>query len=221
MEKFHIAIDGPAGSGKTTVSRELAKRLNFEYLDTGAMYRAVALYLKRSGIDPEDSDEIDGVLRNLKMDFENGELFINGERVGNEIRSAEAGMLASVYARSRIVREHLTRFQREIADSKRIVVEGRDIGTVVLPDADLKIYLTASVEERARRRYEDLLKRGEKVDFNEILESIRRRDEQDSKRDLAPLKPAPDAIVIDTTDLGVEEVVNRILELVRERMGEG
>ncbi len=217
MGKFHIAIDGPAGSGKTTVSKELATRLGFDYLDTGAMYRAVALYLDKLGVSPDDVNEIDRTLKSLKIDFKDGKLFLNDKEVGEEIRTSKAGMLASIYARIPVVREHLTRFQREIADERRIVVEGRDIGTVVLPDADLKIYLTASAEERARRRYRELIEKGERVDFQEVLDSILKRDELDSSRNLAPLKPASDAVIVDTTDLSVEEVVERILNLVEER----
>ncbi len=217
MEKFHIAIDGPAGSGKTTVAKRLAKRLGFEYLDTGAMYRAVALFLHENGIPPEDEDRINEVLSRSRMSFHCGRLFLNGREMGEEIRTAEVGILASTYAKIPIVRKHLTRLQREIADSRKIVVEGRDIGTVVLPDAELKIFLTASVEERARRRWRELAKKGENVSYEVILKQLKVRDDQDSKREIAPLKPAEDAIVIDTTKVTVEEVVGRIIELVEER----
>ena len=218
MEEFHVAIDGPAGSGKTTVSRELARRLGFEYLDTGAMYRAVALFLDELGIPPEDEERIDEALSKVTMEYEKGKLYLNGREVGEEIRSARAGVLASNYAKVPTVRKHLTRLQREIAKGRKIVVEGRDIGTVVLPDADLKIFLTASVEERARRRWKELAEKGEDVSYEEILEQLKKRDEQDSNRKVAPLKPAEDAVVIDTTNMSVDEVVEKLVKLVRERM---
>lgn len=219
MERFHIAIDGPAGSGKTTVAKLLAQKLDFDYLDTGAMYRAVALFLSEIGISEGDEMKIEEVLSKVKMSYKDGELFLNGKKVGNEIRTARAGMLASLYAKNPVVRRHLVRLQREIADDRRIVVEGRDIGTVVLPNADLKIFLTASVEERARRRYKELRSKGEEIEFKEVLDQLRKRDEQDSNRKVAPLKPAPDAIVIDTTGMGVEEVVDKIVKLYMERVG--
>ena len=220
MEKFHIAIDGPAGSGKTTVAKALAERLGMEYLDTGAMYRAVALKLDSMGVKPDD-EELDSVLKNIKMKLENGKLYMDGKEVGDEIRTSRAGDLASKYAKSPIVRKHLTRLQREIADERKMVVEGRDIGTVVLPDAELKVFLTASPQERARRRYKELLKKGERVSYDEVLKSIIERDTRDSSRSVAPLKPAEDAVVIDTTDMSVEEVVKKIIELARERGFEG
>jgi len=218
MEKFHIAIDGPAGSGKTTVAKMLSERLGFDYLDTGAMYRAVALFLHEKGIGENEDDRIEEVLKGVEMRYERGKLFLNGKEVGDEIRTAEAGILASKYAKNPIVRKHLSRLQREIAKGRKMVVEGRDIGTVVLPDADLKIFLTASLEERARRRYRDLLAKGEKVSFEEVLQKLKVRDSQDSTRKLAPLKPAEDAVILDTTNLSVEEVVEKIERMVRERM---
>ena len=216
MEKFHIAIDGPAGSGKTTVSKRLAEFLGFDYLDTGAMYRAIALFLHENGISENDESEIDKALSKVEMEFKEGKLFLNGREVGDEIRTAEAGVLASKYAKIPVVRKHLTRLQREIADSRRMVVEGRDIGTVVLPDADLKIFLTASVEERAKRRWNELREKGEDIPYVEILKQLKDRDERDSKRKVAPLKPAKDAIVIDTTNLSIDEVVEKIAKLAKE-----
>lgn len=215
MEKFHIAIDGPAGSGKTTVSKRLAEYLGFDYLDTGAMYRAIALFLHERNISESDEEKIDGVLSDVKMEFRDGRLFLNGREIGSEIRTAEAGILASKYAKVPVVRKHLTRLQREIADSRRMVVEGRDIGTVVLPDAELKVFLTASVEERARRRWRELKEKGEDVSYDEILKQLKERDERDSKRDIAPLKPDEDAVVIDTTDMSIDEVVEKIANLVK------
>ena len=150
------------------------------------------------------------------MEFRNGKFFLNGREVGLEIRTAKAGALASRYAKIPVVRKHLTRLQREIADSRKMVVEGRDIGTVVLPDAELKIFLTASVEERARRRWRELKEKGEEISYDEILKQLKERDERDSRRSIAPLKPAKDAVVIDTTDMGVDEVVEKIVNFVKE-----
>ena len=218
MEKFHIAIDGPAGSGKTTVAKALAERLGFDYLDTGAMYRAVALFLSGLKVREDDDEEIERVLSKVFFDYESGKLYINGKEIGEEIRSAEAGMLASKYARNAVVRRYLVKFQREIADDRKIVVEGRDIGTVVLPGADLKIFLKASIEERAKRRYKELVEKGEKVTYEEILRQLKKRDEQDSSREISPLKPADDAIVIDTTNMSIQEVVDEIVRLYMERV---
>jgi len=220
MEKFHIAIDGPAGSGKTTVAKLVAGKLGFGYLDTGAMYRAVALFLHESCINENDDAKIDEALSKVEFEYRDGELYLNGNVVGDEIRSVEAGVLASKYAANAIVRKHLTRLQRKIADDRKMVVEGRDIGTVVLPDADLKVFLTASVEERAKRRWKELKEKGENVSYEEILNQVKERDERDSKRAVAPLKPAEDAIIIDTTGLTPNEVANRIVKIAVERMKE-
>jgi len=218
MGKFHIAIDGPAGSGKTTVAKLVAKELGFGYLDTGAMYRAVALFLHERGVKEHEDERIDDALKKISFEYIDGTLYLNGKKVGDEIRSAEAGALASKYAANLIIRKHLTRLQREIADERNMVVEGRDIGTVVLPDAELKVFLIASVEERAKRRWKELKEKGEVVSYEEVLEQVKERDERDSKREVAPLKPAEDAVVIDTTNLTPNEVVDRIMKIVAKRM---
>ncbi len=220
MEKFHIAIDGPAGSGKTTVAKLVAERLGFGYLDTGAMYRAVALFLHEKGIKENEDGKIDEVLKKVSFDYKDGRLYLNGKIVGDEIRSAEAAVLASKYAANPVVRKHLSRLQREIADDRKMVVEGRDIGTVVLPEADLKVFLTASVEERARRRWKELKEKGDNVSYDEVLKQVKERDERDSKRKVAPLKPAENAVVIDTTGISPDEVANKIVKIAVERMRE-
>ncbi|MDK2886502.1 MAG: CMP/dCMP kinase [Thermosipho sp. (in: thermotogales)] len=212
-----IAIDGPAGSGKTTVAKLLAKKLNFYYLDTGAMYRIVGLFLKSKNIDENSIEKINEELRNLKIEFRNGQFYVNGEKVSDEIRTPEVGIYASKFASIPLVREYLTKIQREISLKENIVVEGRDIGTVVIPDAEVKIFLTASPEERAKRRYKELKEKGINVKYEDILNEIRLRDKQDSERKIAPLTKADDAILIDSTGLTLEEVVDIIYEVVKER----
>ncbi|MBZ4662128.1 MAG: cytidylate kinase [Thermotoga sp.] len=216
---FQIAIDGPAASGKSTIAKLLAEKLGFDHLNTGATYRAVAVYLHERGFSPFSAEkEIENALKDLKIDYVNGRVYINGEDYTEKIQSPEAGVLASNFARLEVVRRHLVRIQREICDDKNIVVEGRDIGTVVLPNAHLKIFLTASLEARVERKLKEYQKRGLKVTKEEVERELISRDEQDSKRNVAPLKPAEDAVIIDTTSMSVEEVLDRILKLVRERM---
>ncbi|MGC8820044.1 MAG: (d)CMP kinase [Fervidobacterium sp.] len=211
-----VAIDGPAGSGKTTIAKLIAQRLGIEYLDTGAMYRAVGLYLHNCGADPKD-ESIDKILDNVKIDYVNGEYFLNGVKVGEEIRTPEAGMYASQFAANPKVRMFLTKVQKAICSNRSIVAEGRDIGTVVMPDATVKIFLIASAEVRARRRYNELVAKDIKVSYDELYKQILERDENDSKRDVAPLVKAPDAIEIDTSSLTIEEVVDKVLNIVKER----
>lgn len=211
-----IAIDGPAGSGKTTVAKLVAERLGIEYLDTGAMYRAVGLYLNNLGVTPEDS-EISKFLKNLKIEYYKGFYYLNGKKISDEIRTPEAGMYASKYAANLEVRKFLTKMQQEICRKLNIVAEGRDIGTVVMPDANVKIFLTASPEVRAKRRYEELKAKNIEVDYEELLKQIKERDKNDSTRQLAPLVKAQDAIEIDTSNLTIEEVTDKIITIVKER----
>jgi len=216
LSNFLIAIDGPAGSGKSTIAKLLSERLGFNHLDTGAMYRAVALYLDSKGLSPEDdlTEELD----EIDMDYVDGELYLNGEKVREEeIRSARAGQLASSFATVAKVREKLTQLQRKICENGNFVVEGRDIGTVVLPHAQVKIFLTASFEERVRRRLEELKRKGVNLSFEEVARQIEERDRRDSSRDLAPLKAAEDAIVIDTTGKSIEQVLEEVIEAVNRR----
>ncbi|ODN31391.1 (d)CMP kinase [Fervidobacterium thailandense] len=211
-----IAIDGPAGSGKTTVARLVAQKLGIHYLDTGAMYRIVGLHLYRKGADVK-SESLRDYLTDLKIEYVDGTFMVNGSPVGDEIRTPEAGMYASIYATHPDVRAFLTNMQKEICKNRDIVAEGRDIGTVVIPDAEVKIFLVASPEVRAKRRYLELIAKGYDVQYEGILREIIERDENDSSRGIAPLTKAPDAVEIDTSDLSVEEVVDRILELVHLR----
>ncbi|MCD6104192.1 MAG: (d)CMP kinase [Thermosipho sp. (in: Bacteria)] len=212
-----IAIDGPAGSGKTTVAKLLAKKLGFYYLDTGAMYRIVGLYLKNKNINENSIKEISEELKNLKIEFKKGQFYVNGKKVSDEIRTPEVGIYASKFASIPVVREFLTKIQREISLNENIVVEGRDIGTVVIPDAEVKIFLTASQEERAKRRYNELKNKGVQVEYQDILNEIILRDKQDSERDIAPLTKAEDAILIDSTNLSLEKIVNQIYGVVKEK----
>ncbi|PLV55691.1 (d)CMP kinase [Thermotoga sp. SG1] len=216
---LQIAIDGPAASGKSTIAKLLAERLGFEHLNTGATYRAVAVYLKEKGLNPFSSrEELEKALKDVNVDYRDGRVFINGEDYTEKIQCPEAGILASDFAKLDLVRQHLVRIQREICDDKNIVVEGRDIGTVVLPNAQLKIFLTASLEARIERKLREYQKKGLNVSREEVEKELISRDTQDSSRKIAPLKPAEDAVVIDTTSMSVNEVLQKILKLVEERM---
>lgn len=210
-----IAIDGPSGAGKSTIAKLLAKALGYSYLDTGALYRAVALNLVRQGIDEDASGEsLRGALAEARVAFRDGAVLLNGEDVSAEIRSPEAGHYASVFSARREVREHLLGAQQEAALHAALVAEGRDMTTVIFPKAAWKFYLDASVEERARRRALELEARGFPVDKERVRLDIMERDVRDSHRDIAPLRKAEDAVLVDSTGLTVEEVFKRILEIV-------
>lgn len=218
-KKIRIAIDGPAGSGKSTVARQLAQRLKFTYLDTGAMYRALALISKERGVSWDDENGLSKLLTTMEFQFvtkDNGEqrLILNGIDVTEKIRTPEISIGASMVSRHPLVRNIMVEKQREFAQDKSIVMEGRDIGTVVLKDAELKIFLTAAPHERAKRRYMELVQRGEDVTFERVFEEISKRDREDSERGVAPLRPAEDSIVVDTTNMSIGEVVNYIISLV-------
>ncbi|HDN60142.1 MAG TPA: (d)CMP kinase [Candidatus Marinimicrobia bacterium] len=219
---YRIAIDGPAGAGKSTTAREVAKRLGFLYVDTGAMYRAVALEVKRKGLNLADRAEIINVARNSKIEFEwnSGSLrvFLNGEDVTDDLRDNEIGQLASAVSVIPEVRDILVDQQREYGERFDVVMEGRDIGTNVFPDADVKIYMDASVEERARRRLGDLRRKGEDIPFEDVVREIEARDKRDSTREYAPLRRADDAIYVDTTGLSFEEQVEKIIEIIKRKI---
>ncbi len=217
MKKDVIAIDGPSGAGKSTIAKIIAKKLGYFYLNTGAMYRAVALYLHRKGKKPLDKITEDD-LKGIELDFDDeGNIYLNGENVSDKIITPEISRLASDFSKLKVVRKVLTEQQRKIGLSRPSVLEGRDIGTVVFPDAKYKFFLDASPEERARRRYLQLKEKNPdaNISFEEILKQQLERDKQDSSRDIAPLKKAEDAIYIDTTGMEIEDVVKKILEYIK------
>lgn len=220
-----IAIDGPAASGKSTLAQRLAKVLGYLYFDTGVMYRAVTWTALQRGLSPEDAQAMTTLAQEVRIDVrppsqDDGrayDVLVDGQDVTWAIRKPEVDRWVSVVAAHPGVRRALTAQQRRIGQRGRVVMVGRDIGTVVLPEADLKIYLDASVEERARRRYEERRQRGEAVDFAQVLEAMRQRDALDSSRDVAPLRPAEDAVIIRSDDLDADEVLARVLALVHRR----
>lgn len=219
MRKVTITIDGPAGAGKSTVARMLAERLGYRYLDTGATYRVVALKAIEEGISPQDEEALRELCRGMAISFgPAGEVLLDGEDISQRIREPEVGMAASLISQRKAVREVLWELQRRLGEGGGVVAEGRDTGTVVFPKAEVKFYLDATLQERARRRYRELLSRGKGVTFQEVLEEVRRRDRQDMEREIAPLKKAPDAFYLDSTHLSPEEVVERMLEEVRRRL---
>lgn len=216
---YQIAIDGPAGAGKSTIAKKVAKTKGFIYVDTGAMYRAMAYYLLTQGIDPENAEAIEAncVNADITICYENGEqvVLLNGENVNGVIRNEEVGNMASSSSKHPKVRERLTVLQKELAAKNNVVMDGRDIGTCVLPNADVKVYLTASAQVRAKRRYDELSAKGILCDIEQIEMDIIKRDEQDMNREIAPLKQAEDAVLVDSSDMTIDEVVQAILDLCR------
>jgi cytidylate kinase len=214
-----IAIDGPAGAGKSTAARQLAARLGFKLVDTGALYRGLALCAREAGIDLNDAVSVGTLARTLDLDFGRGEdgrsrLLVGGLDRDDEIRTEAVAAAASVVSRHPEVREALLGLQRRFGERGGVVLEGRDIGTVVFPDAEVKVFLTASPEERAKRRVSDLRERGLDADPISVADEIRERDHKDASREIAPLKPADDARIFDTTDLGLDEVLERLVAMV-------
>ena len=211
-----ITIDGPVASGKSTLSRLLAKRLDYLYLDTGAMYRAVALQAKRTGIDTRDKQELQALCENLDLHFqsdgEGTKLYLGDEDISLAIRTPEIDLLSSAISALKEVRETMTGLQRKIGQQGRLVAEGRDMGTIVFPEAEYKFFITASTKVRAERRYKERIERGESVSLEEVERELKMRDHQDETRPIAPLRPAEDAKIIDTTSLNPHEVVEEILE---------
>lgn len=216
---YNIAIDGPAGAGKSTVAKKIAQRKQFIYVDTGAMYRAMALYFLQEGIGGEEKEKISASCKDVDITirYVDGEqvVFLNGENVNGRIRTEEVGNMASVTSPNPDVRKKLVELQQQLAKSADVVMDGRDIGTCVLPCADVKIYLTASVRTRAKRRYDELTAKGETCDLEEIARDIRERDERDMNRETAPLKQAEDAVLVDSSDMTIDEVVRTIAGLCR------
>lgn len=223
MEKtsYNIAIDGPAGAGKSTIAKLVARKLGFVYVDTGAMYRAMALYFIRRGIRPEDEAAVSQAApgAGILIRYEDGvqQVILNGENVSGLIRTEQVGNMASATSIYPAVRAHLLDLQRGLAASTDVIMDGRDIGTCVLPDAPLKIYLTASVETRGKRRFDELTARGEACDLTAICRDIQERDRRDMSRETAPLKKAEDAVLVDSSDMTIEEVTAAIVSCARER----
>lgn len=220
---INIAIDGPAGAGKSTAARAAAARLGFIYADTGALYRAVAYYVMSKGGDVKNAGEVISLLSEItpEIRFVNGEqrVYVNGEDVSGKIRTPEVSMGASSVSPVPKVREFLFELQKKIARENNVIMDGRDIGTVVLPEADLKIFLTASPEERAERRYKELSEKGNAPSYDEVLADIIKRDRDDSTRETAPLKQAEDAVLFDTTGLSLDETCDKLVEMIREAVG--
>ena len=218
---INIAIDGPAGAGKSTIAKKLAKELGFVYVDTGAMYRSMGLYFLRKGVDGKDEAAIQAGCPEISVSiqYENGEqqVLLNGENVSGLIRTEEAGKMASTISAYGFVRDTLTELQRNLARTQNVIMDGRDIGTCILPNADVKIYLTASVECRATRRYKELLGRGVDANYDEIAADIAKRDEQDMNREVAPLRQAEDAVLVDSSDMNIDEVVEAIRKIYQEK----
>lgn len=216
MKEFIVALDGPAGSGKSTIAKKIAKRYRLTYLDTGAMYRMITLYFLENKVKWTEEKACLQALREVELDMEEGKFYLNGKDVSEEIRSPRVSSQVSEISALKAVREQLVRLQREVSKGKRIILDGRDIGTVVFPDANLKIYLVASPEERARRRYLEYQKKEEEISFEEVLASIQRRDEMDSNRKESPLRKAEDAIEIDSSLMQVEDVVEKVATYINQ-----
>lgn len=220
-KRLNIAIDGPAGAGKSTIAKMVSKKLNCIYVDTGAMYRAVALFFIKNGIASDDEKRIAKEIENIQVDiqFEAGDqkVLFNGKDVTEEIRAERVGNWASEISKYTLVREYLVKMQREVATKQDVVMDGRDIGTVVLPQANVKIYLTASSKVRAMRRYNELTQKGVFCDIHDIEQGIMERDAQDMNREISPLRQAKDAILIDSSNMTIDEVVEKIVSLARER----
>ena len=222
LKHINIAIDGPSGAGKSTLARRTAQELGYIYVDTGAMYRAIGLYVLRRGIAADDKAAVVACLPEITVDigYQDGvqRIFLNGEDVSGSIRTEEVSQYASAVSAVPEVRAHLMGLQRSLAARSSVIMDGRDIGTVILPDADIKIYLTASEEDRAMRRFLELKEKGQEVDYDSVLENIRQRDWNDMHRDVAPLRQAEDAIVVDTSGIGLEESARLLRDTIEGMM---
>lgn len=219
---MNIAIDGPAGAGKSSIAKLVAQKLSFVYFDTGAMYRTIALYALEHQINPAREEDVVAVLDEIQitLSHEDGEqeIFLNGTNVSKDIRREEVGKNASTVAKYAAVRQKLVSLQQEIAADMDVIMDGRDIGTVVLPNAEVKIYLTASANVRAKRRYKELQEKGESCDLTQIEKDIIARDEQDMNREISPLRQAEDAVLVDSSDMTIEEVVNCLTDIIKKKM---
>ncbi len=217
MSKIRVAIDGPAGSGKSSISKIVSDKLGFTHLDTGAMYRALTLFGIKTGFDFEKDNDYKKLIDLVSIDQREEQIFLNGEDVSSEIRTAEVTNNTHYTARNAYVRDYMKFLQRKIAEKGDIILDGRDIGTNVLPDAEVKIYLTASIEERAKRRFNENSIRGIDIPLDELINEIKQRDFSDENREHAPLKRAEDAILLDTSDLTFDEVINKVVEIIESK----
>lgn len=220
---FAIAIDGPAGAGKSTIAKAVAKELSIIYVDTGALYRAVGLYALSKGLDTTNAEDITAILSEIKVELSYDEnnvqsVLLNGENVSDKIRTPEISMAASNVSAIPSVRKFLFDTQQNIAKTNSVIMDGRDIASVVLPNADVKIFLTATPEDRARRRYLELLEKGMQVDYNDILEDVKKRDYNDSNREIAPLKPTDESIIVDTTGFELEDAIDTLLNVIINKL---
>lgn len=223
MKNIRVAIDGPSGAGKSTIAKKMAERFGFIYVDTGAIYRTVGLKVLREGADPKSAAGVEPLLNDMKIELKydgsgSQRMYLNGEDVSGEIRTPEISMYASAVSALPAVRAFLLDMQRAMARSQSVIMDGRDIGTVVLPDAEVKIFLTASIEERARRRYNELIERGTACSYESVMEDMELRDKNDSERAAAPTKQAEDAINVDTTSLDLEQSERAIAEIIEKRI---
>ena len=218
---YNIAMDGPAGAGKSTIAKKAAARLGYIYVDTGAMYRALSLFFLRNRVNPDDIEKVAEKCReaDVTISYENGEqvVWLNGENVNSLIRTEEVSMMTSKMSAIPAVREKLLSLQKKLAESENVIMDGRDIGTCVLPNADVKIYLTASVSVRAKRRYKEQKGKGIACTLEEVEENVRMRDEQDMNRPVAPLRKAEDAILVDSSDMTIDQVVDEIIRICKEK----
>ena len=220
---YSIAIDGPAGAGKSTIARQLAKELGYYYVDTGAIYRTVAYFLDLLGVSPKDVDGVERYIDELTINIEYDEegkqhMIMNGMDVSDDIRTQDISQKASLVSAHKVVRDVLLDMQRQVAREHNVIMDGRDIGTVVLPKANVKIFLTASAEVRAKRRYDELTAKGQKTTLAQVLKDVQQRDYQDSHREIAPLKQAKDAVLLDTSELDIEGVVAAIKAIIQEKI---
>jgi cytidylate kinase len=218
---IQIAIDGPGGAGKSTISKAVAAKLGIVYVDTGALYRTIGYYVRQKDIDPRDKESVGAILPEISIEvaYVDGaqHVFLNGEDLGDKIRTPEMSMYASAVSAIPSVRAFLLETQKEIARKNSVIMDGRDIGTVILPNADCKIFLTASAECRAKRRYHELIAKGQTVNLEDVLREMNERDLQDSTRKIAPAQAAPDAVVLDNSDMSFDESVDAVIALVREK----
>ena len=216
---LRVAIDGPGGTGKSTIARAVAERFGIEYIDTGAMYRSMALKSVREGVPADDEAAVEKMLSSTVIDFRDGRIWLDGEDVEGLIRTNEISMAASDISKLPCVRSKADELSRHLASTKDVVMEGRDIGTAVIPDAEVKIFMTADPEVRAKRRYDQLIEKGREADLEKIAEEIKARDYQDSHRELNPLRQADDAVFLDTTDMSIEENIDAVADLITEKTG--